>query len=109
MKPNYIIKVLALIAALWLGSLLPSSRAVQAQSVPSPGTLYIEPGVQTLRAPNGSRQVLGKVFIDLTTGNVWGFPTTTDQPYPVDVTNSTPPTSHPFLLGKYDLAGMSQH
>jgi hypothetical protein len=51
-----------------------------------------------LRAPDGSRQVLGKVMIDLSTGKVWGFPTTVEQPYPVDVMKSQPPTSTPFLL-----------
>jgi hypothetical protein len=68
--------------------------------------IYIEPGVRMLRAPDGSRQVLGKVVVDLRTGNVWGFPTTTDQPYPVDVTSQQPPTSKPFLLGKFDFSGM---
>lgn len=72
----------------------------------SDDSVYIEPGVRMLRAPDGSRQVLGKVVIDLRNGNVWGFPTTVDQPYPVDVTSQQPPTSKPFLLGKFDLTGM---
>jgi len=72
----------------------------------SDDTVYIEPGVRMLRAPDGSRQVLGKVVVDLRNGNVWGFPTTVDQPYPVDITSQQPPTSKPFLLGKYDLATM---
>jgi hypothetical protein len=49
---------------------------------------------------------LGKVVVDLRNGNVWGFPTTADQPYPVDVTSQQPPTSKPFLLGKFDLGAM---
>jgi hypothetical protein len=72
------------------------------------GSIYIEPGVTMLRAPDGSRQVLGKVLIDLTNGNVWGLPTTVQQPYPVDVTTSNPPTSVPFLLGKFDLSVLSR-
>jgi hypothetical protein len=72
----------------------------------SDDAVYIEPGVRMLRAPDGSRQVLGKVVVDLHNGNVWGFPTTVDQPYPVDITSQPPPTSKPFLLGKYDLAAM---
>jgi hypothetical protein len=78
-----------------------------AQSSPPPGSIYIEPGVTMLRAPDGSRQVLGKVMIDLTTGNFWGLPTTVEQPYPVDVTKSSPATSVPFLLGKFDLSVLS--
>jgi len=79
-----------------------------AQSPHVSGSIYIEPGVTMLRAPDGSRQVLGKVLIDLSTGKVWGLPTTVQQPYPVDVTSSKPPTSVPFLLGKYDLSVVSQ-
>lgn len=71
--------------------------------------VYIEPGVRMLRTPDGSRQVLGKVFADLTNGNVWGYPTTVEQPYPVDVMNSAPPTSKPFLLGRFDLSAMNAH
>jgi hypothetical protein len=78
-----------------------------AQSLTSSKSVYIEPGVTMLRAPDGSRQVLGKVLIDLTTGNVWGLPTTVQEPYPVDVMKSKPPTSVPFLLGKFDLSVLS--
>ena len=59
---------------------------------------YVEPGVMMLRAPDGSQQVSGKVMIDMRNGNVWGFPTFTDAPYPVSATTNTPPASHPFLL-----------
>jgi hypothetical protein len=70
-------------------------------------SVYIEPGVTMLRAPDGSRQVLGKVLIDLDTGKVWGLPTTVEQPYPVNPMKSDPPTSVPFLLGKFDLSVLS--
>jgi hypothetical protein len=68
--------------------------------------LYIEPGVYTLRAPNGQRQQLGKVVVDLRTGSVWGFPTGTADPYPVSITSSEPPVSTPFLLGKFDFRSL---
>ena len=70
--------------------------------------LYIEPGVQTLRAPDGSRESLGKVVVDLRTGNIWGFPTGTGSPYPIVNTQSEPPTSRPFLLGRFDFAAMKR-
>lgn len=79
-----------------------------AQAPAWPTSLYIEPGVTMLRAPDGSRQVLGKVMIDLSTGNVWGLPTTGGQPYPIDGTKSKPPTSVPFLLGRFDFSVLSQ-
>ena len=70
--------------------------------------LYIEPGAVMLRAPDGSRQVLGKVVVDLRNGNVWGFPTLSADPYPTSATSSSPVTSHPFLLGKFALADMDK-
>ena len=69
--------------------------------------LFIEPGTTMLRAPDGSQQVNGKVVIDLRTGNVWGFPTLNSQPYPIDNMRTTPPTSRPFLLGKFDFGAMN--
>jgi len=110
MKPDFSFKVLLLLlVVLVTADLLQSLRTpphVYAQSPSSGSALYIEPGTTMLRAPDGSRRVLGKVLIDLSNGNVWGLPTTVEQPYPVDVTTSSPPTSKPFLLGKFDLASV---
>ena len=47
---------------------------------------YVEPGYTTIRKPDGSSQVLGKVFIDMRTGDIWGFPTLAQSPYPIDPT-----------------------
>ncbi len=69
---------------------------------------YIEPGTTTLRAPDGSRQVMGKVVIDLKNGRVWGFPTLGSQPYPVDITKLEPPLSRPIYLGQYDFAATNR-
>ena len=49
-------------------------RPAEAQSG-TPYPLYIEPGSEMLRAPDGSKQVYGKVMVDLSTGKIWGFPT----------------------------------
>lgn len=71
--------------------------------------LYIEPGVEMLRAPDGKRQQLGKVVIDLRTGNVWGFPTGGHQNYPLANDNSAPPpVSAPFLLGRFELEALNR-
>ena len=61
-----------------------------------------------LRAPDGSRQVLGKVVVDLRNGNIWGFPTLTQDPYPSAGADTKAPISHPFLLGKFALSDMSR-
>ncbi|MGD0902644.1 MAG: hypothetical protein ABR924_06840 [Terracidiphilus sp.] len=70
--------------------------------------LYIEPGVHMLRAPDGSRQQLGKVVVDLRTGKIWGFPTGTDAPYPISLSTSEMPTSTPFLLGRFDMGALDK-
>lgn len=80
-------------------------QAVNAQ-LPPARSVYIEPGTFFLRQPDGSRRVLGRVVVDLRNGNVWGFPTLTTDPYPSNVMQTTPQTSHPFLLGKFDFSDM---
>ena len=65
--------------------------------------LYFEPGVYLLRAPDGTSQIYGKVAIDMRTGRIWGFPTYGQQPYPVDVASTKPPTSRPIVLGRFAL------
>jgi len=69
--------------------------------------LYIEPRTTTLRNPNGSAQVEGKVVIDMRNGNIWGFPTLSSAPYPVDNTKNEPPVSAPIYLGKFDFSKIS--
>jgi len=105
MKVDWLVKILLAAIVVLLGVnafrsvvMPPTVRAQGGEAYP----FYIEPGVTMLRASDGSRQVYGKVVVDLRNGKVWGFPTTTqDVPYPIDVVNGGTPTSHPFLLGKY--------
>lgn len=82
-------------------------KAAQAQSS-MPYPLYIEPGTQMLRAPDGSKQVYGRVMIDMRTGKVWGFPTGGTDVYPTDVTTSKPAVSHPFFLGTFALGDIEK-
>ncbi|HET9099522.1 MAG TPA: hypothetical protein VFN62_03950 [Acidobacteriaceae bacterium] len=63
--------------------------------------LYIEPGTVMLRSLDGNTQVFGKMVVDLNTGSIWGFPTLTGQPYPVDISSTKPPVSHPMFLGTF--------
>ncbi|HUJ94732.1 MAG TPA: hypothetical protein VLW84_05665 [Terriglobales bacterium] len=106
MKADGLVKSLLVLIAIFLGIIalgpLLALAPVHAQSEMYP--LYFEPGTTMLRAPDNAQQVVGKVAIDLRTGKIWGFPTLTQQPYPIDVAKSIPPTSHPFLLGKFALA-----
>lgn len=78
--------------------------AVQAQ--PRSSDLYIEPGTAVVRPLNGAGEMQGKVVIDKETGDIWGFPTSTSAPYPVDPTTTKPPVSEPVYLGKFDFGAM---
>jgi hypothetical protein len=88
---------LLLFAVLLRPTLTSTVQAQSSQAAP----LYFEPGVYMLRSPDASRQVFGKVAVDLRTGTVWGFPTTSQDPYPTNAMDSKPPTSRPFVLGRF--------
>ena len=81
------------------------SRSVAADSDYS--YLYIEPRVTSLRKPDGSQLVQGKVVIDMRNGDIWGFPTLSGTPYPIDSTRSQPPVSSPMYLGRFDFSKMT--
>jgi hypothetical protein len=111
MKVDWLIKVLLSAIAVSLATFAirpyvapPVVRAQDGEVHP----LYFEPGTYMLRAPDGSKQVYGKVAIDMRNGKIWGFPTTTQDPYPSNPMASIPPTSHPFLLGKFALADIDK-
>jgi len=111
MKIDRLVKILLFVIAVSLAAIAlrpylapPPAMAQSGDAYP----LYIEPGTNILRAPDGSRSAMGKVVIDLRDGNIWGFPTLSPDPYPSPGTNSTPPTSHPFLLGKFAFADMNK-
>jgi len=92
--------------ALFLGilALRPLAKPEVASAQAAYEYLYFEPGTMSLRAPDGSRQVEGKMAIDLRNGNIWGFPTLSSSPYPIDATHNEPPVSAPFYLGRFDLS-----
>ena len=104
MKASGVTQLLLLVIAISLAAIAirpyiaPQSAKAQSES---PYPFYIEPGTQMLRAPDGSKQVLGRVVIDMRTGRVWGFPTNGQDIYPVNPMNSKPEVSRPFELGRF--------
>lgn len=67
--------------------------------------LYIEPGTSAIRDIGGGIPGEGKVVINMSTGDVWGFPTHgTGAPYPVEALpqSGRSPVSKPIYLGKFD-------
>lgn len=111
MRLNSFDRTLLLLAVLFLGVLalrpLLSPPLAHAQAS-APAYVYIEPGVHMIDSPDRSRHVLGKIVVDLANGNVWGFPTLTKAPYPVDSLKTVPPVSTPIFLGKFDFPAMAK-
>ncbi|WP_251106270.1 hypothetical protein [Alloacidobacterium dinghuense] len=58
---------------------------------------YFEPGTQMLRAPDGTKQLYGRVVVDMRNGKVWGFPTNTPDTYPVNQMDTKPQVSRPSI------------
>lgn len=81
----------------------PSHAHAQAATASSTSgdPLYIEPGTVMLRSTDGNTQIFGKMIVDMQTGSIWGFPTLTGAPYPVDISSAKPPVSHPMFLGTF--------
>src|SRR5215470_17420497 len=93
----------AIVALLGIIALRPFAEPRVASAQAEYNYLYFEPGTTSLRAPDGSRQVEGRMVVDMRNGNVWGFPTLSASPYPLDGTKTEPTVSEPFYLGKFDL------
>jgi hypothetical protein len=110
MRTDRYTRIVLSLIALFLGivALRPWLSPPRAFAGLSAAEVYIEPGVHSLRAPDGSRNLLGKVVVDLRTGRIWGFPTNGQTPYPVNPADSQPPVSTPYPLGKFDFAAMDR-
>jgi hypothetical protein len=74
MKLDWILKSSLAVVVLFLGMIalrpLVQPAPVSAQTNES-RHFYVEPGTTMLRKPDGTGQVYGKVFIDMSTGDVW--------------------------------------
>lgn len=95
--------------ALLLAALVARPTPVQAQMEP-PITYYVEPGTSPIRGQNGGVPSDGKVVINMSTGDVWGFPTHgAGAPYPIEalpLNNGRAPVAEPVYLGKFDFPAM---
>lgn len=96
--------------ALLLAVLAMRPAPVHAQ-IESQPTFYVEPGTNPIRNLNGGIPGDGKVVINMSTGDVWGFPTHgAGAPYPIEALplNGRAPVSKPIYLGKFDFAAMKR-
>lgn len=92
--------------ALLLAALATRPAAVQAQQN-EPPNLYIEPGTAPIRSQSGGIPSDGKVIINMSTGEVWGYPTHgAGAPYPIETLpgDSRPSPVKPVYLGKFDFS-----
>lgn len=112
MSLNRFDRVLLLVIAGFLGAIavrpVLHPPVVSAQSGARAAQVYIEPRTYIINSPDKSQRVQGKIVVDLTNGNIWGFPTLNEDPYPIDTLKNIPPTSRPIYLGKFDFSAMTR-
>ena len=106
MKLDNLTRSLLLVIAILLGIVvfrpLLQPAPVRAQALSEDGyPFFVEPGYTTIRKPDGTAQMYGKVVIDMRNGDIWGFPTLTTSVYPIDSAQTKPPKSYPMYLGKF--------
>ncbi len=97
-----VLTVIAISLAVLAFGPLARPAAVRAQNAAP--DLYFEPGYTMLHKPGVS--VWGKVAIDRRTGDIWGFPTAAESPYPYDIARKEPPVSKPIYLGRFDFSAL---
>jgi len=98
------VRVMLVVIAALLGllALRPLAQPVPVRAQVEEGyPFFVEPGYTMLRKPDGTAQVYGKMVIDMRNGDIWGFPTLTQSPYPIDSAQTKPPRSSPMYLGKF--------
>jgi len=93
-----------LILVMALG-LLAWSQGPSANSIGSHSNYHVEPGTQEIPVKGGGT-VQGKIWIDLETGEAWGFPVQGPRlPYPTFRTvEGQPTTVAPIYLGRFDIS-----
>ena len=106
MKLDWFVKLMLFSIIVLLSVLVfrPVLQPAPVQAQTDNNNFYVEPGYTMLRKPDGSGQMYGKMMIDMRTGDIWGFPTLAESPYPIDATKSDPPRSNPMYLGKFVLS-----
>jgi len=104
LRVDFYMKAVLTAIALLLAALAFRPSPVQAQ-VDTP-VLYIEPGTSPIRLLNGGVPSDGKVVINTSTGEVWGFPTHgAGAPYPVQAFNDNRSNPvKPIFLGRFDFS-----
>ena len=104
MRNDRFVKLMLVVIAslLALIALRPLAQPVPVRAQADDGyPFYVEPGYTMLRKPDGTAQVYGKMVIDMRNGDIWGFPTLSQSPYPIDTAQTKPPHSSPMYLGKF--------
>jgi hypothetical protein len=102
-------KIVLTMIAVFLGvfALLPIVRPAPVRAESAYSYLYVEPGVTSIRKPDGSSLGDGKIMINLRNGDVWGFPTNViGARYPIDVSSSKPAVSEPVYLGNFHFSSI---
>jgi len=104
MNPDRFTKIMlvVIVAVLTLLALRPIVQPMPVRAQAEEGyPFFIEPGYTMIRKPDGTAQMYGKMVIDMRNGDIWGFPTLSQSPYPIDSAQTKPPKSSPMYLGRF--------
>jgi len=95
-------KILLTAAVLLLGACVcqPLLRPVSVRAQSDAPALFIEPGLTRIPDANGI-ETMGKLVIDLKTGEAWGFPM-------ILTAYREPTVSKPIFIGRYDFSAMKR-
>jgi hypothetical protein len=109
MRIDFYTKAVLTAIALLLAALAMRPVPVAAQ-MEAATSFYVEPGTSPIRNLNsGGVTSDGKVVINMSTGDVWGFPTHgAGAPYPVEALplSGRAPVAKAVYLGKFDFASI---
>ena len=104
MKPDLYSKIVLSVIAVFLGMLavrpFTASQTVQAESRIPYTVLQFDQRLSQIESSRGS--MMGRIAIDLRTGNIYGFPTDA-LGYPRNPVKSDLAVSDPILLGRFNL------
>ena len=109
-RPDLYTKAVLTLIVLLLAAL--AMRPVAAAAQMETANLYIEPGTSPIRTSNGGITADGKVVINMSTGEVWGFPThSAGAPYPIEslAADGRVTPVKPLFLGKFDFSALRRN
>ncbi|HWB86288.1 MAG TPA: hypothetical protein VG675_19250 [Bryobacteraceae bacterium] len=103
MRPDLYTKLILTTIALLLGVIAWQGPVYTVQAQNSEPRMQFDPDLQGITVPGGAASLVGRIGIDVRTGDVYGFPTA-GKPYPQNMQSQALAVSKPIHLGRFDLS-----